>query len=138
MTASLLTEVCSNVALEPELQHLSGEVLRGGSANRANGAHLDIAIDGFWSPERERTLVDIHVFNPFAPANRRSSLTSTYRMHEKERRRCYCQRITDVEHGSLSPLVFSLTSGTTKETTVFYKRLASMLSENGTNPTALP
>ena len=134
LTASLLTEVCSNVALEPELQHLSGEVLRGGSANRDNGARLDIAVDGFWSPGRERTFVDIRVFNPFAPANRRSSLASTYRMHEKEKRRCYCQRVTDVEHGSFCPLVFSLTGGTAKEATVFYKRLASLLSEKWDQP----
>ena len=49
LTASLLTEVCSNIALEPELQHLSGEVLHAEvhAVNRDNGARLDIAVDGF-------------------------------------------------------------------------------------------
>ena len=70
----MLTEVCSNVAIEPELQQLSGEVLHGGLASRDNGARLDIAADGFWGPGRERTFMDIRVFNPFAPANRKSSL----------------------------------------------------------------
>ena len=68
-TASLLTEDYSNVAIEPELQLLSGEVLRGGSANQDVGACLDIAADGFWSPGKERTFLDNRVFNPFAPAN---------------------------------------------------------------------
>ena len=47
LTVSLLTEVCSNVAIEPEFQHLNGEFLRGASANRDNGARLDITADSF-------------------------------------------------------------------------------------------
>ena len=45
LTTLLLTEVCSNVATEPELQHLSGKLLRGCSTNRYDGARLDIAVD---------------------------------------------------------------------------------------------
>ena len=133
LTASLLSEVCANVAIEPMLQELSGESLHG-AANKDGGARLDIAVDGFWGAKGERTYMDVRVFNPFAPSNRKSSLSSVYRSHEREKRRAYCQRVTEVELGTFTPLVFSLTGGTAKEATVFYKRLASLLSDKWQHP----
>ena len=56
VTASLLSEVSTNIALEPELQPHSVEMFSGRSANKENGAPVDIAADGFW---RERTFLDI-------------------------------------------------------------------------------
>ena len=120
LTASLLSEVCGNVSVKPALQGVSGESLHG-SANRDNGARLDIAVDGFWGSRGERTYIDVQVFNPFAPSNRKSSLFSVYRSHEREKRRAYCQRVAEVELGTFTPLVFSLTGGTATEATVFYK-----------------
>jgi hypothetical protein len=104
------------------------------SDNTDKGARVDIAADGFWGPGRERTFLDIRVFNPYAPSNRNSSLSSTYRQHEREKRRQYGQRVSEIEHGSFTPLVFSLTGGMAKETTVFYKRLTSLLSEKWDQP----
>ena len=45
--ASLLSEVSSNVAIEPPLQPLSGEHLRFASSNTEEDARLDIAAEGF-------------------------------------------------------------------------------------------
>ena len=42
LTANLLTEVCSNVCVEPELQPLSGESLKNRTANTEDHARLDI------------------------------------------------------------------------------------------------
>ena len=134
LTASLLSEVCSNVSIEPALQELSGETLLGNSANRNSGARVDVAVDGFWGCSRERTFLDIRVFNPFAPSNRQTSISATYRSHERVKKRQYCERICEIEHGTFSPLVFSLTGGMAKEATVFYKRLASLLSERWEQP----
>ena len=47
LTASLLMEVCSNMEVEPVLQQLSGEELSEASANRDDGAQMDVAADGF-------------------------------------------------------------------------------------------
>ena len=55
LTASFLSEVCTNVAVEPPLQELSGEELSGATANRKSGARLDVVADGFWGLSRERT-----------------------------------------------------------------------------------
>ena len=48
LTANLLTEVCSNVSIEPELQPITGEALRGATSNSQPGARLDVAANGFW------------------------------------------------------------------------------------------
>ena len=128
LTASLLSDVCSNVCVKPELQELSGEAL-GCLANKESGARANIVMDGFWESGRARTFCDIRVFNPFVPSNRKTSIASTYRTHEREKKRQYNQRISEVEHSSFSPLIFSSTGGMGKEATTFYKRLTSMLSE---------
>ena len=87
LIASLLSEVCPNVSVEPTLQELSRESLSGGSANRDSGARVEVIADGFWGPERERAYADVQVFNPFAPSNRQASFSPTCKMHEKEKKR---------------------------------------------------
>ena len=47
--ATLLTEVCHNVATEPPLQPLTGETLTACSANTDDNARLDIRARGFWN-----------------------------------------------------------------------------------------
>lgn len=128
LTANLLTEVCSDVCIEPELQPITGEALTGASSNTQDGARLDIAANGFWGGRFERTYFDVRVFNPHAPSNRQSSLTSCYRKHETLKKRAYEQRVREIEHASFTPLVLSATGGMSNEATAFYKRLASCLA----------
>ena len=61
LTADLLTEVCSDVHIEPDLQPVEGELLTGLSANVQDGARLDIAANGFWGGRFERTYVRVFV-----------------------------------------------------------------------------
>ena len=68
ITASLLTEVCHNVSIEPDLQPLSSETFHLATAITDDGACLDIAADGFWGSSSQRTLFDVRVFNPLAPS----------------------------------------------------------------------
>ena len=86
ITAQLLTEVCSEVCIEPKLQPLTGENLKQASAIRDDHARLDISANRFWGGNTERTMFDVRVFNPFAPSNRQASLTTTYTKHEKEKK----------------------------------------------------
>ena len=53
---------------------------------------------------------------------------------EKEKKRAYLDRIREVEHGSFSPLVFTVNGGMAKEASTFYKRLASILAERWAQP----
>ena len=133
-TASLLSETCHGVAVEPSLQPVTSESLNGASANRQEGARLDIVASGFWGSTFERAFFDVRVFNPFAPSNRHSSIAATYRQHERVKKRQYEQRIWEIEHSSFTPLVFSTTGGLAPAATTFYKRLASMLAEKWNQP----
>ena len=126
---SWLSEVCSDVCIEPALQPITGETLTGSSAITEDGARLDIAVNGFWGGRYERAYFDVRVFNPHAPSNCQQSLASTYRRHERIKIRAYEQRVREVEHGSFTPLVMSLSGGCSNAANVCYKRLASMLAE---------
>ena len=57
LTATLLTEVCSQVAVEPELQPVPQQDYPP-SANIQDGDRLDIAMNGFWGGITERCFVD--------------------------------------------------------------------------------
>ena len=126
LTATLLTEVCHNVSIEPDLQPLTGEQLSLATSNRAEGARLDVAANGFWGGRYERALFDVKVFNPYA--YRHTPLPALYRQQENMKKRAYEQRVLEVEHASFTPLVMSLTGGLSKAANSTYKRLASLLT----------
>ncbi|XP_065914415.1 uncharacterized protein [Dysidea avara] len=104
LTASLMTEVCHDVQVEPHLHALSGEVMHHRSAVLDDNARVDIRASN--SPHR----------------------------HEAEKCRAYEERIREVEHGSFTPLVFSSSGGMGKAATTTYKHLAQLLSEKWSSP----
>ena len=111
----MLTEVCHDVLVE---QPLSGEVLTRASSIRTDGARLDIAVNGLWGGRFERSFLDVRVFNPQAPSNRNSTISSCYRKHELEKKHAYEQRLLEVEHSSFTPLVLSATGGMARQVTI--------------------
>ena len=61
LMANLLSEVCKDVCIEPDLQPLTGEVLTGASSNVQDGldvARLDIVANGVCDGRFERTYFD--------------------------------------------------------------------------------
>ena len=71
ITANLLTEVCHDILVETDLQPLTGEVLINKTSNASEGARLDVSVKGFWGGRQERTFLDVRVFNPHAPSNKK-------------------------------------------------------------------
>ncbi|XP_064397778.1 uncharacterized protein LOC135344497 [Halichondria panicea] len=132
LTADLLTEVCNDVRIEPDLQPITDETLWCATANTQEGARLDISANGVWGGRLEKTYFDVRVFNPHAPSNK-GPLTACYKKHEREKKRSYEQRVREIEHASFTPLVMSTTGGMGREATTFYKRLASLLSHKWGN-----
>ena len=61
LTAKILTEVCSNVSIEPSLQPLTGEILNYRSCNTEEGAHLNVCAQGFWGDGHQRAIFDVRV-----------------------------------------------------------------------------
>ena len=129
LTATLLTEVASNVGVEPPLLPLTGESLRYRSANTEDRARVDVEAHGFWGSHLERELFDVRVFNPFARSYANAPLATTYRQHEKAKIREYGQRILEVERASFTPLVIAATGGMAPRARVFFKRLWGLLPE---------
>ena len=91
-------------AWSPTCSLLTTDQLNGASANRQDGARLDISANGVWGGRFEKTYFNVRVLNPLAPTNRNHGLVGMYRTHERER--AYEQR---VEHSSFTPLVLSAT-----------------------------
>ncbi len=75
MTATLMSEVCHNVKIEPGLQPVTGEQLEHRTANREDGARLDIVAQSFWGRDRQSAFFDVRVFNLYAPCYRNSTQT---------------------------------------------------------------
>ena len=61
VTAKWLNKVCYDVAIEPPLQHLSGETIVPMTANRQDEARADIHARGFWG-RRQGAFFDVRVF----------------------------------------------------------------------------
>ena len=121
--AEMLTEVCSNVEVEPHLERLSGELLALRTSISGDKGRVDIPANGVWGGRFEKAFFDVRVFNPCAKPNS-GTLPSVFRKHEVEKKRCYEQRIRKVEHSSFTPLVLLCTGGIGN-----FQRLSSMISE---------
>ena len=127
ITADLLTEICPDVQVEPALQALSGERFSYQSAITDDNARADIAVSSFWL-SRQRSFLDVRVFNPFSHTYNNSSIKACHRRNEKDKRRQYGERICNVEHASFTPLVFTTAGGMGPSASTFYKHLSSRLS----------
>ena len=133
LTGILLTEVCHDVSLEPVLQPLGGEVLNHATSIRENEARVDVAARDFWT-HGQKAFFDMKVFNPFAKSNQKFALASCFTHHERQKKRAYEQVVVEVENGSFTPLIFSTTGGMGRLASIFYSRLAMMLSEKRQQP----
>ena len=98
------------------------------SAKHQDEAKLDIKANGFWV-KGQTTFLDIRVFNPNAKRYNKNKLKQCYLKNEVEKKRHYNKRIIEIEHGSFTPLVFTINGGMAKECCLFYSRLAEMLSQ---------
>ena len=103
LTASLLSEVCHNVAIEPHVQPLNSEGFHHKSANTDENSRLDIRARVFWNLGQD-AYFDVRVLHPNAPSYCSMDLPAIYHRHEKKRQ--YSQRVKEVEHGVFTPLVF--------------------------------
>ena len=77
----MLEEVTSDVKVEPALQPLSGEEIKG---NQTDEARSDISAWRFWI-RRQRAFFDIRVFDPNAQRHLNKTLWKCYEINEKEK-----------------------------------------------------
>ena len=132
LVGNLLSEVCHNVAIEPQLAPLSGEVFTRKSTNTAQEARVDVRASGFWT-RQEDAFFDVRIFHPNASSYQSMSQTELFRRHEHQKQLEYEERITNVDHGSFCPLVFATTGAAGPLCDHFLKRLAGLLADETTS-----
>ena len=125
----LLTEVCSNVAVEPPLLPLTGEEFAFRSVNTSQAAQADLRASGFWT-RAEDAYFDVRVFHPQASSYLSRDPDDLFAHHEHLKTQEYQARITTIDHGSFCPLVFSTCGGAGPQCNAFIKRLAASLAEH--------
>ena len=134
-TASLLSETCHGVAVEPSLQPITSERFVHATANTQDGARLDIRLqmDFGVAHSKEHFLMSgystLLLSQTVTPLSRQ--LTVIMRTSRKDTMR---KEIREVEHSSFTPLVFSTTGSLGPAAGSFYKRLASMLADKWKQP----
>ena len=55
--------------------------------------------------------VDVLVCHPNVVSHRDLEPQQIYRIHENEKQRIYSRRVLEIEHGTFTPLVFTITGG---------------------------
>ena len=79
----MLEEVTSNVKVEPALQPLSGDEIKG---NQSDEARSDISARGFWI-RGQRAFFKIRVFDPNAQLSPKENPAKYYEINEQEKKR---------------------------------------------------
>ena len=121
---NLLAQVCTDVEKEPFLQPLSGESIVGAADDVAKP---DVIARGFWRPA-QNAFFDVRLTNLNARSQAHLSSQKIFAKHESEKKRMYNDRIMNVEHGTFTPLVFSLNGVMAPECERFHKHLASKIA----------
>ena len=127
VTSSLISEVCKDVQVEPQLQLWTGESFAPSTAT-GNEVRLDVCARGFWQGS-QMAFFDVRVFNPSARRYAKQELSKTYKLNEKEKKRLHNERIMQVEHGTFTPLVMSATEWIGPESSKFHLWLSELISE---------
>ena len=90
-------------------------------------ARLDVHARGFW--ERQRSaFFDVRVCHPNAESYKELTPKQIYRIDENEKKRMYNQRVTDIEQGTFTPLIFTTTGGMGEECKKYHSRLAELIA----------
>ena len=124
----MLSEICKDVEIEPKLTPLTGEELGFRTANTTNEARLDIRAHGVWETGQQ-AILDLRVFDPNACRHLNKALQQCHIMNQQEKKRAYNKRVLQIEHGTFTPLFFSIYGRMGRECRTFYSRLSDLLSE---------
>ena len=80
-------------------------------------------------PKTSKKCGEPYEYLPLTPTNSAISLDTALKRHEDEKKRCYNERVLEVEQSCFSPLVFSVTGALGNEAEKFYRNLARLLAD---------
>ena len=133
MEASLLSEVCKDVAIEPRLLPVTGETFELRSTNIEDDARLDVKARGFYR-QGQVAFFDIRIVHLNAESNKSQPTEKILLRHENEKKRAYNRRVLEIEHGVFTPLVFGFNGAMGKECIRFHKILAMKIADKQDKP----
>ena len=116
-TADLLTEVCPDVCIEPNLQPLSGETFPALSTNTSREARADISVNGVWGSKFEKTFLDVGVFNPYATSYSSTNISTIVALERLNMQLLTggmareCRLATMISEKKMKKLIVSLLAG---------------------------
>ena len=125
--AEIMKEVCCDVQTSPHLIPVDPGDLTLAHSNKEPSARLDVSGRGIWSPF-DRSFADIRITLPNCPANESKSLKIILLQLEKEKKDSYQERVTQVDEGTFTPLVFLISGGMSRECTKFLNRLSKQIA----------
>ena len=123
--AELIKKVHSDVETEPPLQPITGEIINGLAGDNARP---DIRARGVWR-DGQNAFFDVRMTNTNANSQKHMTTDKVLLKHEQEKKRQYNRRIMNVEHGTFTPLVFSVCGAMGTECSAFHKHIAQKISE---------
>ena len=121
---------------KPKLTPLTGEELDSRTENTTNEARLEIRTRGVWEKEQQ-IFLDLRTFDAHARRYLNKSLQQCHVMIEQEKKRAYNDRVLQIEHGTFTPLVFSIFGSMGRECCTFYSRLSDLLLEKRDLPKSI-
>ena len=89
-----------------------------------NSARLDVRARGFWR-KGQNACIDVRVTNPGAATQAQTSIEKILEKYDRDKKRAYNERIMNVEHGTFTPLVFTVFGGMGQENEKYHKHLGS-------------
>ena len=84
----MLTEVCKDVRVKPQLQPLSGETFSEKTTDKLDQARVDVSAHGFWLTV-QNAFFDKRIFNPTAKRYANQELRKLYEVNEREKKKQY-------------------------------------------------
>ena len=117
--ASLLKKVCNDVQVEPLFQPCDGFTFRP-SVNTSDEARSDIRAKSFYR-DGQNAFFDIQVTNADSASQQHRTIKSILKSKETNKKREYNVRI--MEHGTFTPLIFTVKGVMGPESSSFHKIL---------------
>ena len=90
-------------------------------------ARPDIRARGVWRAG-QNAYFDIRITNTNSKSQVQTTTQKCLEKHEREKKRHYNNRIMNIEHGTFTPLVFSVTGVMGKECSMFHKHMAEKIA----------
>ena len=110
---------------EPSFQPIEGEIVIG---IPGDNARPDVRARGAWR-DGQNAFFDVWITNSNSASQHNAKTEKVLLRHEKEKKREYNRRIMNTEHGTFTPLVFSVNDVLGKECSMFHKRVAEKIAK---------